>query len=636
MNTQTLQRRILIAGLLAMLGACGGGGGGGGGDIGATGSAGAVQIAQASYDAMEGTMVNVLVNRSGGASGALTVHYATADDTAWAGSDYGAASGTLTWPDGWSGNRTVSISVTDDDAAEGLESFTLTLSNVSGGAMRNNSSTTIDIIDNDDAAVAAIGEITALDSATINGIRYDTNAASVLVNGQQATAADLKPGQIVALEGEANFSTATGRAEEIRYVASVIGPVENADATLGRLIVMGQTVLADVDTVFGPGIAPDTYAGLSPGTTAQISGFRNADGDILATRIEADAASAGVQLTGTVTGLDLPSMSFSMGRLIVDYSNATLIDLPLGMPANGQPVMVRGSLTGGILIVAEISGDIYQAAAPDIRGHFGGVVTRFASLTDFSLNGLDVTTSAGTRYVNGTSADVQANSEITIDGHTSMDGKSMLAYLVTFGRPVFDRMTTTYDFEGFTEVAVHSLSRVTITRGTEYSVQVTAGSGALGELQVTQTGNRVSLGLGNNQVFNAAITMPVLDRIETGDNALAHVTVEGFEQPQMTIVVDGVSTLRGAGLQIDNLSATVSGVSSLNLGDIRPIGDAAITINGVSQATLNMAAGSALTGSVRTGQGTGTSRLYYYGTGVAVNVTTDALSRVVRLGDTRP
>lgn len=633
MNTILLQRRLLIAGLLAMLGACGGGGGG---DNGGSQSAGTVQIAQASYDAMEGTIINVLVNRSGGASGALTVRYATADDTAWAGSDYAAASGTLSWPDGWSGNRTVSIAITDDDAAEGLESFTLTLSNVSGGAMGANSSATIDIIDNDDVAVAAIGEITALDSATINGIRYDTNAANVLVNGQPAIAGDLKPGQIVALEGEVNFSTATGTADEIRYVASVIGPVENVDATLGRLIVMGQTVLVDADTVLGPDIDPDTYAGLSAGTTAQVSGFRNADGDILATRIEAGATSANAQLIGTVTGLDLASMSFSIGRLIVDYGSATLIDLPLGMPANGLPVFVRGSLTDGILIVDEISGDIYQAAAPDIRGHFGGVVTRFASLTDFSLNGLDVTTSANTRYVNGASADLQANAEITIDGQTSADGKSMLAYLVTFGRPVFDRNTTSYGFEGFTEVAVHSLSRVTVTRGAEYSVQVTAGSDALGELEVTQTGNRVSLGLGNNQVFNAAITMPVLDGIEIGNNALAHVTVEGFEQPQMTIVVDGVSTLWGAGLQIDKLSATVSGVSSLNLGDIRPIGDASIAINGVSQATLNMAAGSAMTGSVRTGQGTGTSRLYYYGTGVAVNVTTDALSTVVRLGDTRP
>ncbi|MDH4125670.1 MAG: DUF5666 domain-containing protein [Gammaproteobacteria bacterium] len=631
MNTISLQRQLLIAGLLAMLGACGGGAGGNG----ESQSAGAVQVAQASYDAMEGTVVNILVNRSGGASGTLTVQYATADDTARAGSDYAAVSGTLSWPDGWSGNRTVSIAITDDNAAEGLESFALILSNVSGGAMGANSSATIDIIDNDNVAVTAVGEITELASVTINGIRYDTNAASVLVNGQPAIADDLELGQIVALEGDVNFSTATGTADAIHYAASVIGPVENVDATLGRLIVMGQTVLADDDTVFGPDIDPGTYVGLSPGTTAQISGFRNADGDILATRIDADATSASVQLIGTVTGLDPASMSFAIGRLIVDYSSATLIDLPLGMPANGLLVMVRGALTDGILVVDEISANTYQAAARDTRGHFAGVVTRFASLTDFSLNGLDVTTSANTRYVNGASADLQANAEITIDGHTSMDGKSMLAYLVTFGRPVFDRRTTAYDFDGFTEVVVHSLSRVTVTRGAEYSVQVTAGAGALGELQVTQTGNRISLGLGNNQVFNAAITMPVLDRIEIGGNALAHVTVEGFEQPQMTMVVDGVSTLSGAGLQIGNLTATVSGVSSLNLGAIRPIGGASIAINGVSQATLNMAAGSTMSGSVRTGQGTGTSRLYYYGTGVAVNVTTDALSSIVRLGDTR-
>jgi hypothetical protein len=633
MNTISFQRRFLIAGLLAMLGACGGGGGG---DNGATRSAGSVQIAQASYDAMEGTVLNVLVNRSGGASGVLTVHYDTADDTALAGSDYAAASGTLSWPDGWSGNRTVSIAISDDNAAEGLESFTLMLSDVSGGAMGTNSSATIDIIDNDNVAVAAIGEITELDSVTINGVRYDTNAASILVNGQAANADDLKHGQVIALDGEVNFSTATGTADEIRYAASIIGPVEDVEATLGRLMVMGQTVLVDADTVFGPNVDPNTYAGLSPGTTAQISGFRNADDDILATRIEADGASASMQLIGTVTGLDLASMSFSMGRLVVDYSSAALIDLPLGMPANGLPVMVRGSLTDGILIVDEISGDIYRSAAPDIRGHLSGFITRFTSLADFSLNGLDVTTSANTRYVNGAPADLQANADITIDGHMSMDGKSMLAYLVTFGRPVFDRKTTVYDFEGFTEVVVHSLSRVTVTRGAEYSVQVTAGSDALGDLQVTQTGDRLSLGLGNNQVFNAAVTMPVLDRVETGDNALAYVMVEGFEQLRMTMVVDGVSTLWGAGLQIENLSATVSGVSSLNLGDIRPIGDASIAINGVSQATLNMAAGSAMTGSVRTGQGTGTSRLYYYGTGVAVDVTTDALSRVVRLGDTRP
>jgi len=49
-----------------------------------------------------------------------------------------------------------------------------------------------------------------------------------------------------------------------------------------------------------------------------------------------------------------------------------------------------------------------------------------------------------------------------------------------------------------------------------------------------------------------------------------------------------------------------------------------------------MAVASDLAGSVRTGQGTGNSRFFYYGTSVNVNVTTDALSVLMRLGDTRP
>ena len=80
----------------------------------------------------------------------------------------------------------------------------------------------------------------------------------------------------------------------------------------------------------------------------------------------------------------------------------------------------------------------------------------------------------------------------------------------------------------------------------------------------------------------------------------------------------------------------MSGVSYLDFGGIRPIGSANIEISGVSQALLNMQVGSALAGSVTTGQGTGESRLYYFGTNVTVDVTTDSLSRVIRLGDTKP
>ena len=57
---------------------------------------------------------------------AVTVAYATSDGTATAGSDYAAASSTLTIQPGDS-SGVVSVPITDDDEAEGDETFTLTL-----------------------------------------------------------------------------------------------------------------------------------------------------------------------------------------------------------------------------------------------------------------------------------------------------------------------------------------------------------------------------------------------------------------------------------------------------------------------------------------------------------------------------
>ena len=638
MNTKLFKFHYPGLAFLVLLSACGGGDGGGGGGNGNV--PGTVQFPQTSFDATEGSVVNITVTRNGGDSGVVSVNYATADETAAGGSDYTAANGTLTYANQVSGNQTISIAITDDNTAEGPESFTVTLSNVSVANLGANTIATVNIIDNDTAALSAFGAITGLNSATVNGIRYDTNATNVTINGLPANVSDLKLGQVVALEGEVNFSDATGRADEIRYSASVIGTIENVDAALDRLMVMGQTVLINADTVFDPSIDPDTFAGLTAGATTQISGFRNDAGDIIATRIEPDTTSAGVQLIGTVAALDLANMLFSIDRLTVDYGSAIRIDLPMGMPANGLLVIVRGSLTKGILVVDEIASIDNLAPTPGERTHFGGIVTRFASPTDFDLNGSPMTTNASTGYVNGVAGDLQANVEITIDGEVSSGGDTVLANEVTIGRPVNDRTTLTFDYTNFTNISVLGLSKVTVVQRPDFSVEVTADAGIVSDVQVTQTGDTVSFepAFGNNnaRIFNAVVTMPVLHRIDVGADALANVTLKDFDQMQMMVNIGGVSVLRGEGLMIGDLTSTVSGVSLLDFGDIRSIGNANIAVSGVSQARLNMAVGSTLAGSVRTGQGTGASTLFYYGTNVALNVTTDSLSRVTWLAGTKP
>ena len=213
-----------------------------------------------------------------------------------------------------------------------------------------------------------------------------------------------------------------------------------------------------------------------------------------------------------------------------------------------------------------------------------------------------------------------------------------MANRVTFGRLVSNTATLTFGFRDFTEISVPTVFNVTVTQGPDFSVAVTVDEDVQNRIDVTQAGSTLNIALlagsGNIETLDAVVTMPVLDRIDLSGVANAH--LNDFNQAQMTVNVGGVSRLQGNALTIGDLTANVSGVSQLNFGGIRPIAKANINVSGVSQATLNMDVGATMTGSVGTGQGTGVSTLFYYGTNVDVNVSTDALSSVVKLGETRP
>ena len=90
----------------------------------------ALSVADAEVEEAEGATLDFTVTLSRALDEAVTVQYATSDGTATAGSDYTAASGTLTFAAGDT-TRTVSVAVLDDAHNEGNETVTLTLSNPS-------------------------------------------------------------------------------------------------------------------------------------------------------------------------------------------------------------------------------------------------------------------------------------------------------------------------------------------------------------------------------------------------------------------------------------------------------------------------------------------------------------------------
>lgn len=117
---------------------------------------GTLQFSSLTYTVNEtGPTATITVTRSGGATGIVTVHYATSDGTATAAApaDYIATSGTLTWADQVSAPQTFTIPIVDDILVEGNQTVLLTLSAPTGGATLGAQATaTLTIIDNDFAA----------------------------------------------------------------------------------------------------------------------------------------------------------------------------------------------------------------------------------------------------------------------------------------------------------------------------------------------------------------------------------------------------------------------------------------------------------------------------------------------------
>jgi Leucine-rich repeat (LRR) protein len=94
-----------------------------------------LQLSATNYNVNEGDgSVTLTVTRSGDTQGAVSVDYATSDDSATAGSDYTHTSDTLNWSDGDDADKTFSINIIDDSQAESNETLIVSLDNPTGGA----------------------------------------------------------------------------------------------------------------------------------------------------------------------------------------------------------------------------------------------------------------------------------------------------------------------------------------------------------------------------------------------------------------------------------------------------------------------------------------------------------------------
>ena len=121
------------------------------------------------------------VSLSAASGQAVTVTYTTADGTATAGSDYTAASGTLTFAPGDTADKTITVTVLDDALDEPDEDFTVTLSALTGtpvNAIIDPATVTVTIGDDDAPTVSISGPPTVVENGGPATFTVSLSAAS--------------------------------------------------------------------------------------------------------------------------------------------------------------------------------------------------------------------------------------------------------------------------------------------------------------------------------------------------------------------------------------------------------------------------------------------------------------------------
>ena len=268
-------------------------------------------------------------------------------------------------------------------------------------------------------ATDAVGPITAFGSVFVNGVEYTTASAQILIDGQPGAETQLQTGQVVAIKGTVSADGTTGSATEVVFSGDVQGPVTQIDLAANTFLALGQSVQITASTLLDPSIQPADLSGLQTGSVVEVSGFPDASGTIVASRLDVKSASTTFQVKGTLQGLDMTARLFHINGLTVDYGSAMLT----GALANGSSVEVGGMTLSspGVLLATHVEVLPGLGASANQRADIDGIITTFASTADFMILGQHVTTDANTQFVlHG--ATLGVNVEVDVKGEFSASG----------------------------------------------------------------------------------------------------------------------------------------------------------------------------------------------------------------------
>lgn len=283
------------------------------------------------------------VSLSNASSQTITVNYATADGSATAGSDYAAASGTLTFNPGQL-TQTVSVTVNGDTVFEGNETFNVNLSSASNATIADSQG--VGTINNDDSQPSiSIADVTVTEG---NSGTTNANFTVSLSNASSQTVT-------------VNYATANGSASAGSDFGAASGTLTFNPGQLTQTI----TVAVSGDTMFEPN--ENFNVNLSTPTNATISdgiGIGTITNDDTQPTISIGDVSVNEGNSGTSIASFTVSLSNTSSQTItVDYatSNGTATAGTEYVATNGTLTFNPGEISKAINVT--INGDTFNEAS---------------------------------------------------------------------------------------------------------------------------------------------------------------------------------------------------------------------------------------------------------------------------------
>lgn len=194
-----------------------------------------------------------------------------------------------------------------------------------------------------------IGTISGFGSIIVNGLEleYDGRTA-VQTDGALGNLEDLKIGQVI--QGVARRTGDKLYLDKLEMQHAVTGPIEAIDHDAQSLTVLGQRVRANLG---GDKAAAEAFRTLTRGDMVSISGLRQADGTIIATRVDQQPADGRVIVRGTAH--------------VMGDGTVKLGDLEIGRgPSAAQTDVVQGGrvFASGRMVDGRFVADVIVGSAP--------------------------------------------------------------------------------------------------------------------------------------------------------------------------------------------------------------------------------------------------------------------------------